>query len=444
MREYTEVIKYKITAELASPMHIGQAESGTNEVLTHPVDHVPFIQASSLAGAMRAFAEKLNGIAAAEDLFGSQALEAGSRIRVSDGIFEEKSVQFELRPRVKIDPVSGTTSASKVKGTGAISGHKFDMEAVAAKAIFSFTVYVYTDDAKKDSEVMKEIFSGMQGGSIILGGQKSNGFGDIRIKKALVKTFNLKESGDLAQWIEEEDLPDSQYEDITAGLTEDNESAYMITLTGKTESGILVKGYKKDGFGEKGADISYMEDANGNPIIPGSSIKGTLRNQIDRILTYIHQDEEKKNTVLLDIFGESKADGNSGNVRVSDCVIKETGDKAPIAHRIHIDKLTAGVINKGLFSEQKTYGEIELKVQVMNRNNVERSAGLMILAMRDLAANLFNLGSGYSIGNGMIVPDRMTVSTKSGDTAEIFFKDGKVNDPAGILNTCVAAAKEAK
>ena len=80
----------------------------------------------------------------------------------------------------------------------------------------------------------------------------------------------------------------------------------------------------------------------------------------------------------------------------------------------------------------------------MNRNNVERSAGLMILAMRDLAANLFNLGSGYSIGNGMIVPDRMTVSTKSGDTAEISFQDGKLNDPAGILNTCVAAAKEAK
>lgn len=441
MNSFDHVIKYKAYLELVTPMHVGASFSEKNEVLLHPVDGLPFVQASSIAGSLRDYYTKEKGDKRASELFGSSDVENGSRIIVSDGNFDQKSVKFEMRPRVKIDPESGTTSKSKAKGTDASSGHKFDMECVASGSKFSFELYIKGNDFSEAGDV-EDILSAFNQGGITIGGQKSNGFGDVKISRLLCRKFDLTSGDDRKDWIIEDSLDDGKYDDITSSLAEKKSFAYRITGKAKTESGILVKGYKKDGFGQGSADAVNIQDANGNYIIPGSSLKGSLRSQIERILTYKGIEGDSRKQVITNIFGETESGGKAGNIISYDAVIEiPEGKKLKTNNRIHIDKATGGVMNTGLFNEQRAFGNIGLKIDITGRNNPELSCGYMLMAIRDLAINLYNLGGGYSIGNGMLSIDSIDVETKDGK-ATLDFKNGEITGDKSIVDRCIKATGE--
>ena len=114
---------------------------------------------------------------------------------------------------------------------------------------------------------------------------------------------------------------------------------------------------------------------------------------------------------------------------------------API-HRIHIDKFTGGVINGALFSEKPVAGKINIEISVSSRKgqrDADRTCGLLLLALRDLAAGRFNLGSGFSVGKGFITVQSLTVTDGNKDaSAEITFgKYPETDDPEGILTKCI-------
>ena len=205
---YNKIIKYVIKAECREPLHIGSAEGSSEEVLTHPVDRIPFIQASSIAGVFRSYYEQAYGDNSTGDLFGDRkfaestnASEKGSKIRFSDGRFENKGrdLKLELRPRVSIDPVSGTCKESIVKGTSQKSGHKFNMEYISAGSEFVFEIYLYDAQCKDQVE---DILTAMNQGIIQIGGQKSNGCGYIKVAKALCREFDMTKPKDRKLWYE--------------------------------------------------------------------------------------------------------------------------------------------------------------------------------------------------------------------------------------------------
>ena len=184
-----------------------------------------------------------------------------------------------------------------------------------------------------------------------------------------------------------------------------------------------------------------MQDASGNYIIPGSSIKGSVRSQIDRILSFKGLTEEVKASVLTDIFGDAKVNGRTGNIRVHDTTIEvPKSGELPITNRIHIDKLTGGVMNSALFNEQKAYGNVEVCVEVLKKSNAERSCGYFLLALRDLAANLYNLGGGYSIGDGMIKTESIEIESEEG-VAVIDMLNGVIKDDKHIIDKCIKATE---
>ena len=58
--KYDKIIKYEAVAVCTQPLHIGSAVGDKEEVLIHPVDDIPFIQATSIAGVFRNYYEKIN------------------------------------------------------------------------------------------------------------------------------------------------------------------------------------------------------------------------------------------------------------------------------------------------------------------------------------------------------------------------------------------------
>ena len=114
-----------------------------------------------------------------------------------------------------------------------------------------------------------------------------------------------------------------------------------------------------------------------------------------------------------------------------------------LQHRIHIDKFTGGVIDSGLFAEKTIVGSLGMRIDVENRNNPDAAAGLLFLAIRDLAAGAFNIDSGYNVGRGFVNVKKMEItSLRDGKKAIVDFESGAVTDSDKLINKCLQAVNE--
>ena len=50
---YDLIDKYKVTAELVQPLHVGSADIDRQRILVHPINGNPFVQAAGIAGVFR-------------------------------------------------------------------------------------------------------------------------------------------------------------------------------------------------------------------------------------------------------------------------------------------------------------------------------------------------------------------------------------------------------
>lgn len=446
--KYQKVIKYLVTAVCTQPLHIGSAFGEKEEVLVHPTDAMPFIQASSLAGVLRQYYVKTYGGERAEGLFGARrveedanAIDGASKVRLSDGIFSGENLLLELRPRVKIDPKTGTCDRGTIKGTGRQAGHKFNMEYIGAGAEFRFVIYLYDENYQTDLE---EILAAVHQGSVQFGGQKSNGCGFMKLKSLRRKIFDMRQKEDRRSWADEEKLAVKEYEEISAGLKTPSRTAmaYEVTVTGSTEGELLVRSIAVQDCGKDAPDSVNIRNAAGEYIVPGSSLKGAVRNQMERIASYTGSED-----VVSAAFGKTKDsqdDGTAGNIVFYDTVVGEIedNDKAGIRTRIHIDKFTGGVMYGGLFQEKNISGKVNIRIAVNDRGCPDCTCGLLLMVLRDMAAGVMSVGGGYNAGKGIINVDRIVIKDCMNDNeAVIEMKTGSITDESGMIARCLKAVR---
>lgn len=450
--KYQKIIKYIVTAVCAQPLHIGSAFGDKEEVLVHPADGMPFIQAAGLSGVMRQYYAKTHGEEATERLFGARrfetdenAIDGASKVRFSDGRFSGENVMLELRPRVKIDPKTGTCDTGSVKGTNRQAGHKFNMEYIGAGEVFLFSVYLYDEGCREDFE---EVLSAVHQGEMQFGGQKSNGCGLIRLERLKRKIFDMTLQEDREKWANEEDLADNEYEDIYSDVTskikvfQKATAVYEVTVMGSTEGELLVKSIAVQEFGKDAPDSMNIQNATKEYIVPGSSLKGAVRSQMERIASYIGNAN-----VIEDTFGNTKDStdgGKAGNIVFYDTVVgnREDNDKARIKNRIHIDKFTGGVMHGGLFNEKNVSGNVMFRIVIHDRNNPDSTCGLLLMALRDMAVGAMSVGGGYSVGKGIINVEKIVICDNNKNAkAEIAFEKGIITGDDEIISDCIKAVQ---
>lgn len=442
--KYQKIVKYLVSAACAQPLHIGSASGNKEEVLVHPVDGMPFIQASSISGVLRQYYAQVYGEVQAEKLFGARrfetgtnALEGASKVRFSDGRFRSRNLLLELRPRVKINPETGTCDASTKKGTSRQSGHKFNMEYIGAGAEFEFSIYLY-DDSFEDE--LEKVLSAIHQGDVQFGGQKSNGCGFMKLISLKRKIFDMTQRDDRIKWSEEDALTDQEYEDIYSGIQETvkKTTAYEVIVTGSTEGELLVRSIAVQDWGKGAPDSTNIRNAAKEYIVPGSSFKGAVRNQMEKIASYIGSSD-----IIEEAFGKtgnSPNEGKAGNIVFYDTVVgnKADNDMAKIKNRIHIDKFTGGVMHGSLFNEKNVSGKVEFHIGINNRNNPDSTCGLLLLALRDMAAGVMSVGGGYSVGKGIIDVEQIVIHDLiHGNKAEIEWKSGTITDESEIVSRCI-------
>lgn len=445
MYQYDKIIKYWVKATCTKPLHVGSGKGDQGQVLIHPVDGRPFVQAASIAGVFREYYVRANGFNEAEMLFGASNQEEGegrkeSRVRISDGIFSRdgEKIVLELRPRVKINPVTGVCDSSTVQGSDKKSGQKFEMEYVGAGAQITFFFYLFDASAE---EKLLDVFSAIQQQQIQFGGQKSNGCGYLQIDRLLCKEFDMTNEQDRRLWMREEELGEKNYDDLTAKLEREirNQNAYEIVVDGRTDGELLVKSIAVADCGKGAPDCTNIQNAKKDYIVPGSSFKGVIRNRMERIAEYLQVTEVIENT--FGVAQSKEEQGKTGNIRFFDTVVgnQKDNDQNRLTHRIHIDKFTGGVMHRGLFTEKNVYGNVKFRIRILNRNSPDRTCGLLLFALRDLAVGMVNVGSGYHVGKGFIQVDRLTVKSGDGRKAEVLFDKNQINDNQGIIRQCMDA-----
>lgn len=446
--KYDRILKYRVTAELTQPLHVGSAGGNNEEILIHPVTGLPFLQATGIAGVLRSYMDRTGQDA--DGLFGESGNEDAKEchIAVTDGRFTDpEKIRMEKRPHVKISRETGSVSSAKIKGTAKSAGQKFDMDYIGAGASFSFDLYIKSEGSREeeDNKAVLDMLSALNDHEIQFGGKRSEGCGQVKVSEVLFRQFAMTEETGRAAWAREDALSTSEYKNETASLSTGDNRDYILTLSGKTENDILIKAIAVNEFGEGNADAKNIRNAQKEYIIPGSSIKGAVRDRAEKICAYLKDNGTDCGGLIARTFGEAAdgaEEGIAGNAAFSDAVIGsvEEIDKIPLQHRIHVDKFTGGVFYKGLFAENNAAGSIKLVIHVHPGDFQQKSAAVLLLALRDLAAGLYNLGSGYSVGKGFMAPEKLTLKTPDG-VAEYSFENPNAGKNSEIFDRCVQSLK---
>jgi len=105
-------------------------------------------------------------------------------------------------------------------------------------------------------------------------------------------------------------------------------------------------------------DNPVLKDSAGRPIIPGSSIKGVFRSEIERLLNSIFTDSKKCKNLALELFGgeekelsenknEKKVKSYASSIKIRDAVAETT--RTRIRDGVRIDRATRKAAEGGKF-----------------------------------------------------------------------------------------------
>lgn len=417
-------IRYQAVVTCLKPFRTGGKNRDSQSILLHR-DGVPFLQGSSLAGALKSWKNNEALFGASSEQNGKTGSTEGSVI-VSDLEFEPNAATV-MRPRVRINEKNGTAAHN--------SEGKFDVMHLqtGTKGTFELLWCGKKCEADDVKQQMEEYLSALNQGLICLGGQKSNGFGRVQVQ-AQRRQYNMTNSNDRTAWI-----MNSMDGSETVELRPVRDDRIILHVTARTNS-LLVKGQTPGGYGEGSVKAAQMKE-NDKYVIPGSSLKGAIKAQAKRIAPFLNISD----TQLESLFGREirKANGPSdsgiaGKITFSDAVFDDKAKRTAVP-RIHINRFTGGTIRQGLFTGEVIGGKCEWDIIIpkwkAQKTKEQQTGALLVLyALRDLGIGLYSLGSENAVGRGRIEFLQIDIQTENG-SAFIKCRENEVTvqDENGIL-----------
>lgn len=414
-------IVFSIQVELDSPLCIANGKAGlTDADVIQDYEGTPFVPASSIAGAMRAYLWKEKN---SRSLFGYSEGEDGrmSALFLSDMVFKD-GWELLVRDGVALDE----------KKT-AVDGSKYDMQMIeaGAKAHFYAELTIRRDNGKRkewnDSEedYVRELAAALYGinsGKLRLGRKKTRGFGKMKLIQVRRVDFSANNYLKYAEVYREKDIwsEDVWKKKRTEGWSvwdawkEQTESPTVyrhLQVPLCLQGGISIRQYAaKKGEPDfvqmvRRCKKSEKEKAEENPVIPGSSMAGALKHRLYTILQSLA--ENGLNIPVKDIldimFGYVEGD----DAHISMIVIHETlidGAVPLTVTRTGISRFESSARTRSLFMEKTYVGgtlNLEILIQKGLYEDQEWMLGLLLLAIKDLQNGYLAVGGETSIGRGV-------------------------------------------
>lgn len=385
------VVRYTLEIQSTGLLQIGDGEQ---DILLDAYSGKPQFPATGIAGAFRNYLT-VNACdkKVLKRLFGNVEGEK-SRLFPEDGEYLGGELHIEHRERVRIDGRTGT----------AMDGGKFHVNALPAGQKFRIAFHLEAADETEKEEFcrrLEEAFRGLNSGVIRFGAQKTNGAGSFTIQKAERMEYDLYDSNELEKYLlKKENRKENILPAVQCNSAGENTAQFEIDA--KTVTPLLIAGVSANRKDQ--ADKVPVQRADGAYIVPGSSFKGVLRMQCERIADYLNipmgmVEEIFGSDACKDINHEERS---AGKLFAEDAVIRN-GKAKTVYNRVAVDKFTGGIRNGAKFDAMPVEGNVRIKVSLVDSDrNRKAHIGLILLALRDIFSERVAIGGGNNVGYGRI------------------------------------------
>lgn len=376
--------KIKFEMKNISPLNIGRGEG---EPLLDEEENKAYIPGTTLAGAIRAYLELSNSKDFIEKLFGNKTdNDSISKLYVYDS--HADLLGTEIRPGVKIDRFSGAAK----------DGGKFERKYIPEGHKFHVNVEIYGENYEEIESFSDAVYFSIDAinrGNITLGSYKSGGAGFFKVNHIEEAAYDFNDAKQLFNYLKNAD--NYVKKDINAYNSNSNYNRCFIhyELKGELKTPLLIKGISTLDYNR--ADDEQYQSSNGEYIIPGTSIKGVVRSQGEKILKYFN-----KENLIGDIFGTSENEIKASKFIALDSVINNV--KKTTYSKVKVDRFTGGVSNGQKKDEEPVMGEVSIKgmLKIKDQKNYKEAIALIALIFRDIAIGDLSLGSGSNVGRGRV------------------------------------------
>lgn len=396
--------------KLKTNLHIGSGESNidTDALCIRNSENKLIIPGTTLAGIFRSTLERLSDNSELiKDLFGdvNKNESFASNIIFQDAVIQaDKETNSDIRDGIKINREYLSTE----------EGAKFDKETVFKDSIFQGIITITKTDKNKDDfskylELVKIAFYNLDEGLISIGGSSSRGLGQCSVKECFTfeldftnsehfKNFLLADFYDYdlekiknehQSYLKDLDFRKSIFFNEFLPLKDD--FIIKIDYAISTTEPLLINGLRTN---DEEVDSHFIK-TNDEYFIPGSSIKGPIRNRAEIILETLGITNSE--ALVKGTFGSMK-----GKSKVQFFDLFPEGElKMKYFDHNKIDRFTGGTMDNALFNEKlifkgKFYGKI-----IIGRAGW-KEIKLLMQIFKDLYLEDIRIGYGKTKGYGKI------------------------------------------
>ncbi len=352
-----------------------------------------YIPGTSFKGVLRHFLNENYDVPEAllNTIFGSQDSQA---IAIFDDLIATKQTKIEIRDGVAID----------YKTNIAIDGAKYDYEIVPAGYLFKLflEINMYNDVNEEDILNMLATIQHVLKNDdkrFCVGAMTTKGFGVIKSSNFEIYKFDTSTNSWL-DYLLSNNLPTpinlNQFQVFSAKKN----NYFSISASFKIKNSLII-----------GSSPSANEDAdkvpiksNGKTVLPGTSVKGAIRNRAVRIINSMGGNGEE---MIKKTFGwtDSKAKSNvkyKSRLRIHETHIKNVTKK--LKNGIKVDRFTGGAIDSALFNTillwSKGKESIHIRMEIKNAESWEK--GMILLILKDLWSADLAIGGDKARGAGVL------------------------------------------
>lgn len=455
-RGLSEIYIFTTNLVLTSPAILGSGDKdGFTDIsiLRDLETDAPLLSGSSLAGIIRNHLQQ-KGVET-DTLFGSNKNKISNQSYV---IFDESVAKdlssIEFRDGVSIRPDNRTANDK----------FKFDYEIISKGTVFPVEIELLVPYMPENDHLANEVktaflicIDSLLNEEIQIGAKTTRGFGFCKFSEWKVRKFQLnskpcknlinsedgntqtdREKG-IISWVkygtELDDL--TLWEELTE--RKDFERLLCVEFPKNLEEPKTIQ--LKATFALKSSmlirsDEGLLPGEEGNPdtaplkrkslknnivskeaVISGTSLAGVLRHRARKILIAQNMPKNDADKKIGDLFGQAGDEDEKKAVKkekqepkkksrliVKECVIENTQDSEYVQSRVAIDRFTAGAAENKLFSEQAIFKVPKQTVQLelIVRNATYNDFDLLLHLLKDLWYGDLPIGSGASIGRGLL------------------------------------------
>jgi CRISPR/Cas system CSM-associated protein Csm3 (group 7 of RAMP superfamily) len=450
--------RLKISGDLVaqSPIHVGGHGGDPLIDLPLAVDGQGgyYIPGTSMAGCLRQWMRDFSGV---DQLWGFQQNDLGqaSAILVSDAPI--KKVMAEVRDGVGIDRYTGA-AAEHVKFQRAIlpKGTRIPLELVLEQ----------NQPDTKDWDCAKAkvaaLLQALEAGEVSLGAAKTRGLGLVKLENLKILEQHLNQREGMLAALQGQGTGVSRASLENQSLGNHPSTYLMIEIHWQPQGPVMVKA-EADGIAVDSLPLTSADGDLLTFVLPGSSIKGALRSQAERIVRTVKgrsvpnvEDSKQRfsqqieEEVLINrMFGVSakRQDADTklgmGALAVSDCYaqnlrfcacqwqnVTTAGNERRLgealedaslsgtqqAFHVAIDRWTGGAADGFLYSTLEPFGigweplRLRLDISRLSKQELNLSVALLLLLLRDLGSGRIPLGYATNRGMGSIQVTSLTMS----------------------------------